>query len=313
MRAQRGRAGAACLDQRSGVERRVLQRAHDSRGSAGLGVEDAPHEPAGPRRLDGDHREALATLAAGADRAGDEQSRAVATRDVVGHRDPAARGDARPGPAGECALQRLVAGVGVEVGDAAEMQRRAGERDLGAGGRRDGHPAVAAGAVERDRVSRALLGPQADGSGEAATQRGGALVEVDDQRVALPADRARAQDQLAGAPREGAGATLGEHPRIAGRRVEGDVDGRVRQGIGAPAAPRAGCRVERREHAAEHGDDADGRAAVVAHRVEVPPGVAAGRDREVEARSSITLVAASLPLCATIGMPAPGCALPPQR
>jgi hypothetical protein len=86
----------------------------------------------------------------------------------------------------------------------------------------------------------------------------------------------------------------------------------VRQRIGPARAP-ARVGVVRREDAAEEGDQAERIAPVVADDIGVPPGVAAVRDRPVEARSASALAAASFPLSATIGTPAPGCALPPVR
>src|SRR5690606_33749670 len=63
----------------------------------------------------------------------------------------------------------------------------------------------------------------------------------------------------------------------------------------------------------EQRDDRDRAPPIVAHRVQVPPGVAAARALEVEARPSITLSAASRPLSAAIGTPAPGFTLPPAK
>ena len=47
--------------------------------------------------------------------------------------------------------------------------------------------------------------------------------------------------------------------------------------------------------------------------VDVPPGVAVGRDGQVEARSARIAAAACRPESAAIGMPGPGCTPPPAR
>jgi hypothetical protein len=75
----------------------------------------------------------------------------------------------------------------------------------------------------------------------------------------------------------------------------------------------ARSRIERREHRADEDDQRERVLAVVAERIDVPPRVAATRDRVVEARSAESACAASFPLNAAIGTPAPGWTLPPAR
>ena len=95
---------------------------------------------------------------------------------------------------------------------------------------------------------------------------------------------------------------------MAGSTVEGDVDGAVVERVAT-----AGPGVVGREHAAQHGDDGKAMATVVAQRVDVPPEVAARRDRPVEPRSASSAAAAIRPERAVIGTPGPGCTLPPAR
>ena len=117
-------------------------------------------------------------------------------------------------------------------------------------------------------------------------------------------------------PGDPVSAALGEGPAFPALPVERHVQRAVVQGI-ADAAP-AGQRVVGREDAADKADQRDSVAAVVAQRVDVPPSVAVVRDRPVEARpvearSASRLAAAIRPESAAIGMPAPGCVLPPAR
>jgi hypothetical protein len=71
--------------------------------------------------------------------------------------------------------------------------------------------------------------------------------------------------------------------------------------------------VVRREDAADEGDDAQSVVAVVADGVDVPPEIAAGRDRLVESRCASSVAAALCPDSAAIGTPGPGCTPPPAR
>ena len=93
--------------------------------------------------------------------------------------------------------------------------------------------------------------------------------------------------------------------------IERHVERAVVAWIGRAAAPRPG--VVGREHAADEGDQGEALRLVVAQRIDVPPGIAARRDRAVEAESASTLAAASRPEIAAIGTPAPGWVLPPAR
>ena len=86
---------------------------------------------------------------------------------------------------------------------------------------------------------------------------------------------------------------------------------RLKAGIGTAATSRP-C-VIGREYAADKGDDGEGVAPIVAYRIDIPPGIAAGRNLPVEARSASTASAAKRPDNAAIGTPGPGCTLPPAK
>ncbi len=82
-------------------------------------------------------------------------------------------------------------------------------------------------------------------------------------------------------------------------------------GVGGTRA--AAPRIVGREDRADEDDDDEAVAAVIAQRVDIPPGIAVLRDVEREVRSAITADAASRPEVAAIGTPAPGWTLPPAR
>lgn len=98
---------------------------------------------------------------------------------------------------------------------------------------------------------------------------------------------------------------------MAALAVKRDIDGAVLLRIGRALAQ--GARIIRREDAADEGDDDEAEAPVIAQGVDIPPAIAARRNRGIEARSAIRLEAASEPDSAAIGTPGPGWMLPPQR
>jgi hypothetical protein len=113
------------------------------------------------------------------------------------------------------------------------------------------------------------------------------------------------REMLAGT-RERAGAALGHRPARA-LTVKGDID-RAMILRRASAAP---CVIGRKD-AADEGDDGQAMLPVVAEGVDVPPDIAAGGDRRIEARSyfidrsEIIASAAWRPDSAAIGTPGPG-------
>ncbi len=78
-------------------------------------------------------------------------------------------------------------------------------------------------------------------------------------------------------------------------------------------APCTCARKRRREHIAHQDNGRQRMLAVFAVRVDVPPGIARGRERDIKRQSSKYACAAKCPLCATMGTPAPGCVEPPHR
>ena len=144
-------------------------------------------------------------------------------------------------------------------------------------------------------------GVDADGAAEAVEVGDGALVDVDGEGGAVPVHAARADLEGGGRLAQGGFAAVGHRPAAAAA-VEGDVDAAVvgRVAAAAPAVPG-------REHRADEADDRDGMVAVAGDAVDVPPGVAVGRDGQVEARSARIAAAACRPESAAIGMPGPGC------
>ncbi len=106
-------------------------------------------------------------------------------------------------------------------------------------------------------------------------------------------------------------AALGHRPVFVPLSVKRDVDCTVIKRIST--AMLAGKSVVRRENAADEGDDREPVPAVRAYRIDVPPDIAVGRNRRIEAKSAITASAAKRPEIAAIGTPGPGCVLPPAR
>ena len=177
-------------------------------------------------------------------------------------------------------------------------------------------PAMPSRGVERECRSIERFGIEPDASANPALPRHTdafvAFLDLDLERISRPAHRAWADRDRIGIAIDGGTRSLGHRPACLGS-VERHVECRMVDGIAAPALAIVG-----REDAAEEGDD---RQAVlpsigtvgVARRVDVPPAVATGWNRRVEARSCITVRAASCPDKAAIGTPAPGWVLPPAQ
>ena len=131
--------------------------------------------------------------------------------------------------------------------------------------------------------------------------------------VARPMELAGSDAQTLTVPENATTATLGHCPAFACRAVQRDVDGAVIFGINRCTMTRKRCCVVRRENASDKSDDTYRVLAVVADGIDIPPEIRTRPNRLVEARSAITVAAASWPDNAAIGTPGPGCTLPPAR
>lgn len=149
----------------------------------------------------------------------------------------------------------------------------------------------------------ARLAPCATGKGRAD------FIEIQIQSAVAPDEGTWSDGDTPVVASEVGRAALGHGPASAGA-VERDVEGAMVLRWRAAAAAAREC-VIGREDAADEDDDRQAELPVIAERVDIPPGIAARRDRAREARSCISARAASRPEIAAIGTPAPGCALPP--
>src|SRR6476646_10195440 len=103
------------------------------------------------------------------------------------------------------------------------------------------------------------------------------------------------------APPHARRAPLGHRPARPARSVERDIDAGMVQRIAPPA-----LLVIRREDRAQKRDDRQPEGTAVGEGIDIPPGVATGRNVRIEAKSFITVAAARRPDKAAIGTPAPG-------
>ena len=121
-----------------------------------------------------------------------------------------------------------------------------------------------------------------------AAHRGGQgrrrLVDADGQRIAFPGQRARPDSEVGRAPLDRRAPPLGQRPAVLILTVQDDVERTVVHRVGRPEPARPG--IVRRKHGADEGDQRQPMAAVFAQRIDIPPGVAVGRYRLVEARSA---------------------------
>jgi hypothetical protein len=213
----------------------------------------------------------------------------------------------RPGPGSECRFERFIAAVGVEIAWSAPRKPRRLPFNADAGQRRDRAPQVTSYALEFERVQVETFAVEPHAAFKATRPRGAGLVDPNVETHAVPGNMAASQCKRFGGTAQRFASALRHRPafRFA---VESDIDRAMVFGV-TPAAPR----VVGREHAADKGDDRQAGPPVITERVDVPPGIAAGNDDLVEARSEISASAACRPDSAAIGTPGPGCTLPPAR
>jgi len=159
---------------------------------------------------------------------------------------------------------------------------------------------------EGSLVERARM--QSHGAPDAARVWHTRLVDVDAQARPVPVKRAAAQHELVFRAADVILTPFGHRPTMSALAVNRDIERAVVERVAPP-----GPGIVGREHATDEGDDRDAVLAVIAQCVEIPPGVAARRDRSVEAESCKMHAAAIRPDIATIGTPGPGCTLPPAR
>ena len=207
---------------------------------------------------------------------------------------------ARPAPIAEAVFERLGAHIRIEIAFAAPAERRVDEIDLDARASRDRAPDVLASRIEQIGAGDERARVQPDRAADTRRDRGGDLIDIDTQTIAVPMQRARPDRQRRGVAREAGATALGHRP-AAVAAIERDVDRDMILRI-APRAPV----IIGRKNAADKGDDGQSEAAVFAERIDIPPGIAAGWNRGVEARAAITCAAACAPDKAAIGTPAPG-------
>ena len=284
----------------SGIERGVLEGA-DHTGPRVVGARRPRQAPA-RRRQDGRRRRASLLEAAVAVEPQRQRERRLAPSDgVIEDRRAVSHVRARPGPARKRALDRFGAGVLVEVPCPAPAQRRRLHlnRDTGLGSERP--PPMTSLAFQEKGLAVDGFCPDFDPPANRARNRRRRLVDGEAQRADLPGRRRAADRKRVVRSPEVRSPSLGHRPGRAARAIESDIDGAVIERIAPP-----GPGVVGREDAADESDDRQAVSSIVADRVDVPPGIAAGLDFLVEARSRITQIAACRPDSAAIGIPGPG-------
>lgn len=116
---------------------------------------------------------------------------------------------------------------------------------------------------------------------------------------------------MCGAAIQGARPPLGHRPAGSGTAIQCDIHGTVifrrhRSLFSGPG-------IIWRKHTADQGDDGYAVAAIVAESVQIPPGIAIGPYLDVQPWSAIRQSAAICPDRLAVGIPDPGCTLPPAR
>ncbi len=170
---------------------------------------------------------------------------------------------------------------------------------------------MAPGGIQRERVVSQGSGVQAHLAANPCRPGHRDFVDGNNQGIAIPADRTRPDRELARLLAHRGATALDHAPALAARTVQGHIDGAVVEWIGRAGSARPG--VIGRKYAADEGDHRQAVLAVVAQRVQIPPGVAVRPYRRVETQSASIASAAWCPDSAAIGSPGPGWTLPPAR
>ena len=187
---------------------------------------------------------------------------------------------ARPLPVGKRLLERTIAEIRIEVARAAPAQGRAIHFHLDIRAGHDGPPAVGAVVIERKVAIERNARRHRHRAAHAGREGHRDLVDVDAQPAAIPLQRAGADHEFAGRARNAGARALGHGPVVAVGQVEPHIERAVVEGIRQAAPARMG--VVGRKHAANEADDRQAKAALGIQGIEVPPRVAARRNRPVE-------------------------------
>ena len=219
---------------------------------------------------------------------------------------------AGPVPIRKALLDGLVAPVHIEIACAVPGERRAIEPDLDMSARRNGRPAMAAARSEIGDEVGENFRLQRDRAPQRSHCQRRLFIDLDAEPRALPDDGARADGEPIGAWPQGLFAALCHGPSAHPGAVHGNIERAMLSRVDMTPKPPL-LSIVRREYAADEGDNRQSEAVVGAERIDIPPGVAIGRNRFIEAKSARSASDASWPESAAIGMPGPGCTLPPAK
>jgi hypothetical protein len=299
------------LDDGARVEWRILQRAHDARRMCRIAADVAGNAPAGCRQRTSSGQRRNEHPPVHVEGAAEAAFESIPPRHVVSDGRALGGVSPRPIPVDEGVLQRLVAGIGVEIRRAFPANARILQVHADAGMRRDRPPTMPSRLVQmhHDTVRDDRRHP--DSAADAPGDRHRQFADVDHEPAAVARQAAGADRQRLAISSQVAARPLRQRPELPPRLIERDVDRAEILRIALSQPPRRS--VVRRENAADEGNDRQRMLAVVTYRIDVPPDIAAGCNRRVEPKSIKTRAAASRPDSAAIGTPGPGCVLPPAR
>ena len=294
-----GEGGAA-------VEGGVFPGGADAGGVAGVGAGEAVEAPGGFGEDDGGRHFHHFGLAVGRDAQGHAEVAAVGQLAFVHHGGGAVlQMGAAPLPVGKAVFQGFAAVVGIEIAGAGPADGGIGEIGFDTAARGQRLPHMAAAGIEAETALAIDHRRHPHLAAHVQRQHGAMLLDVDDERLPVPAHLAGADAQRVGIAPERASSAFRHRPAAGALAIEGDVEADMVFGGLA-----AGGLVIGGEDRADEGDDRQPIVSAVAFGVDIPPAVAMGRNVLVEARALRIAALAKRPDKAAIGTPAPGCALP---
>ncbi len=234
------------------------------------------------------------------------------TRDVIKDRGLAGKTGPGPVPVRKSLLDGLVSTVHIEIACAIPGERRVIEADLNMGARRDGRPAMAAVRSEIGGEVWEYFGLKDDSAAQRSHREGRLFVDLDAQPRTFPDDGAWTYAEPIDARPKRFAATLCHRPSAYTGSVDCHVQRAMLSRVDVAAKPSLSG-IVRGKNATDECDDRQSEAVVGAERIDIPPGVTIWRNRFIEAKSWRRASDASCPESAAIGIPGPGCTLPPAK
>lgn len=299
------------LDESASIKGTILEWRNKSGWCSGLRTNVTAQSPKGAVEATDWWRNQLGATPAARERQCQAAGVCIAIDHIIEDTRPARLDGPRPGPALEGLSQRFAPSIAVHIGKARPTERGTRESHLDPGMWCDRLPDMSSLAINRKGGCVGARGLDDQGTFQTPRNRHGHFIDIDVQSVVAPCQTTLANFEASDAAVERGSATLRHGPAMSAVAIERNIDRAMRERVPLPT-PAGSCIVWRKD-ATDKGDDGQAVPAVVAQRIDIPPGIATGWNRRVERWSVSTVWAAMRPDSAAIARPGPGWIPPPAR